>query len=507
MARVSSSVALRLAFSATASFAALASRKRSRSVSTSPRLSAHSFCRRATSVASRSRSRPSSSSLAVFTAKAASRATSSLALSLMARAAFSAARDSASANTNRSNSALRAALSAAAARSSAASKRAACVLKLASCDATCLCAFVFLSTKAAMSRLRVSLDSLSDANRWASNSALESAVDASARAAAAVARCSSDCARITSRVAPDSSFIFASCAVSSALTRVRCAAPEFPEPPPSEDPPRLALAAAASESAAASASAMAWPLAPPPPAYSALYISRWRTIASTMVCVLFFLFSRSVRASLACFLMESTSAWYCSFNRAPFSSASRERARITPSCRLFCSWSSLMFLKSTSVAVTTEEASCVLNTAPGDGPAVPGCFSSVTSWSSSLTCLDKSALCACRETTSRSLRLQSAMAVFVSASILLTSTVVFSSRARICACAFTDRSYSSLCSANIGARCSSSPIIPSTVLCNRRRSKHSPRHASAASAYFVYSSVMVRFSFRSAAADESRSCI
>mmetsp|Transcript_10895 Transcript_10895/g.46461 ORF Transcript_10895/g.46461 Transcript_10895/m.46461 type:complete len:315 (-) Transcript_10895:920-1864(-) len=237
-------------------------------------------------------------------------------------------------------------------------------------------------------------------------------------------------------------------------------------------------------------------------------MSRWRTIASTMVCVFCFLLSRSSSASRASRLILSTSAWYCSLSRAPCSSWSSESARITESWRLFCSCSSSTLLKSTSSAVTTEAASTAARATRAGTPGPdPGCFSSATSCSRSFTCRDRSADCASSARASRSLCRDSATWLLVSASMRRSSTVVFSRRARISACAEIARSYSALCSANIGARCSSSAIMPSTVLCRRLRSKHSARHASAASAYFVYSSVMLRFSRRSAAADASGSCI
>ena len=108
-------------------------------------------------------------------------------------------------------------------------------------------------------------------------------------------------------------------------------------------------AAAAIARLVAAASASATPPEPAPAeAYRALYMSRWRTIASTIVCVFALRDSSSSSARRASAWILSTSAWYSSLSRAPCSSWSALRARITSSCLLFCSWSSGMSLKSTS---------------------------------------------------------------------------------------------------------------------------------------------------------------
>ena len=110
---------------------------------------------------------------------------------------------------------------------------------------------------------------------------------------------------------------------------------------------------------------------PPGPApaetYSALYMSRWRTIASTMVCVFAFRDSSSSNAVFASDWIASTSARYFSLSLAPRSSWSALNVRITSSWRLFCSWSSATSRKSTSSAVTTAAASPAR-----DGRSPPG---------------------------------------------------------------------------------------------------------------------------------------
>mmetsp|Transcript_16152 Transcript_16152/g.50782 ORF Transcript_16152/g.50782 Transcript_16152/m.50782 type:complete len:374 (-) Transcript_16152:1046-2167(-) len=263
--------------------------------------------------------------------------------------------------------------------------------------------------------------------------------------------------------------------------------------PPAPAPGDSREATPGVDTAAPAAAAAAAPSFPGEP-QSARYISRWRTMASTMPCWR----SRCSLRMASSFLVASerlaSSSSYLALTSAASRSLSSLSFRVTARSSWFLFCSSSMSRNSTSFSVITAPAlpggcCCPSRPAACPEPKRPARRSWV-SLSSTCTWCPRSAACPSSDLSSRWARPHSASLPASWDSSRRRSSAASSRRAVSVACDSRACLYSARCSAMRGALRSNSAMIWLRTVSTRFLSARSRRQASAASAYLLYMSVM-----------------